>query len=308
MKERTGNISSDLLIKALAAAVDGIVISEASGSDFNIIYINPAFEAMTGYTQEEVLSKDCRFLNQQARDQEAIAIIRDALKAQKPCRVTLLNHKKNGESFWNELSLSPVFSADNELTHYIGVQKDVTERVENRRRIEEIAMKDDLTKLPNRRYFNQGVKQLWGVHQRLKTSLAIAFIDIDDFKKYNDNYGHLEGDKTLQDVAQKVSEQFSRSGDLVARFGGEEFIIVATLESGPESFISSLEKLRESILDLKIEHKYSNASPYISVSIGVYHGVPGADDSPMGFIELADQAMYQAKLNGKNQLYVSSKA
>lgn len=313
-------ISSELLAEALKASVDGIVIAECKGNDCPIIYVNPAFERMTGYRAEEVIGNDCRFLNQNTRDQEELEVLRQAIRVKESCLVTLLNHKKTGEPFWNELSLSPVFDDNGHMTHYIGVQKDVTERVQQEQNIqerhqnlmdkkdelEELANRDPLTGLHNRRYFEQELSRLWAIHQRLEATMAVAFIDIDSFKLYNDHYGHLEGDKALKAVADKISESFSRQADLVARFGGEEFVVVATLENGVECFLDHLERLRLSILELKIENKRSAVSDYITISTGVCYGVPPQGSSASLFTRDADVAMYQAKRTGRNRIEVVS--
>lgn len=320
MPQDTNTISPELLAEALKASVDGIVIAECGENDFPIIFVNPAFERMTGYSAEEVIGKDCRFLNQRDRDQQELDVLRKAIQAQESCLVTLLNNKKSGEPFWNELSLSPVFDGNGKLTHYIGVQKDVTERVQQEQNIqerhqnlmdkkdelEELANRDPLTGLHNRRYFEQELSRLWAIHQRLDAIMAVAFIDIDSFKLYNDHYGHLEGDKALKAVADKIAESFSRQADLVARFGGEEFVVVATLENGVDCFLQHLERLRQSILNLKIENKPSAVSDYITISTGVCYGVPPQGASSSLFTRDADVAMYQAKRTGRNRIEVVS--
>lgn len=320
VSKKSGSISSELLAEALKATVDGIVISEITGDHCHIIFANPAFETLTGYTADEVIGKDYWFYIEGSEEQAEIEVLREAVLNQDSCRVTILNHKKTGEPFWSELSISPVFSDSGQLTHYIAVQKDVTQRVEKERGIQErhesllnlkdelqeLASRDSLTGLHNRRYFGQELDRLWAVHQRLEATMAVVFIDIDSFKLYNDHYGHLEGDKALKAVADKISESFSRKADLVARFGGEEFVVVATLENGVDSFIEHLERLRQSILDLKIENKHSAVSPYITISAGVCYGVPPKDSSSSLFTRDADVAMYQAKRTGRNRIEVVS--
>lgn len=320
-KNTDPTISSDLLAEALKATVDGIVISEIASDHCHIIFVNPAFEAITGYTANDVIGKDYWSLIQGTEEQQTeIEVLRNAIFNQESCRVTLLNHKKTGESFWSELSISPVFSDSSQLTHYIALQKDVTERVENERNIQErhesllslkdelqeLASRDSLTGVHNRRYFGQELDRLWAVHQRLEATMAVVFIDIDSFKLYNDHYGHLEGDKALKAVANKIAESFSRKADLVARFGGEEFVVVATLENGVDSFIEHLERLKQSIIDLKIENKHSAVSPYITISAGVCYGIPPKDSSSSLFTRDADVAMYQAKRTGRNRIEVVS--
>mgnify|MGYP002656184031 CR=1 FL=1 len=119
-------ISSQLLEKMVHASNDGIVVAEQEGHDTILIYVNQAFERMTGYSAEEILYQDCRFLQSDDRDQPGLASIREAIRQQRPCRQVIRNYRKDGSMFWNELSITPVFDQDDNLTYYIGIQKDVT--------------------------------------------------------------------------------------------------------------------------------------------------------------------------------------
>lgn len=123
-------IDPELLYKAIQASNDGIVISEREGDDHILIYVNAAFERLTGYSAEDILFQDCRFLQNDDRDQPGVAIIRDAMKKNEAVRVTLRNYRKDGSLFWNELSITPLFDDESNLTYYIGIQKDVTHQVE----------------------------------------------------------------------------------------------------------------------------------------------------------------------------------
>lgn len=130
-------ISLNLLKKAIDTANDGLVIAEQEGDDTILLYINEAFERMTGYSEEEILYQDCRFLQGKDRDQEARGIIRAAIEAGEPCRVRLRNYHKDGTLFWNELSITPIFNEEDGITYYIGVQKDVSREVEIERQLSE---------------------------------------------------------------------------------------------------------------------------------------------------------------------------
>ena len=121
-------ISISLLKQAIDAANDGLVIAEQEGDDTILIYANKAFERLTGYSQEEILYRDCRFLQGDDRDQEARKEIRQAIAGHYPCRVRLRNYRKDGSMFWNELSITPIRSDDDGLTYFIGIQHDVTHR------------------------------------------------------------------------------------------------------------------------------------------------------------------------------------
>ncbi|UJJ30606.1 PAS domain-containing protein [Halopseudomonas maritima] len=142
-------INAKLLQLVVNASNDGIVVAEQEGDDNILIYVNPAFESLTGYTAEEILYQDCRFLQADDRDQDAVQQLRDAIKQRQPCRVTLRNYRKDGSLFWNELSVTPVLNEADQLTYFIGIQKDVTAEVEARQRA--LALEDELAALRNAR-------------------------------------------------------------------------------------------------------------------------------------------------------------
>ncbi|ASP38627.1 hypothetical protein CHH28_08025 [Bacterioplanes sanyensis] len=129
-----GPISLELLKKAVDASNDGIVIAEQEGEDNILIYVNRAFERLSGYSADEILYQDCRFMQAGDRAQDGLVAIRDAIQEGRSSRVVLRNYRKDGSLFWNELSISPVYNDDDQLTYYIGVQKDVTAQIEAEQR------------------------------------------------------------------------------------------------------------------------------------------------------------------------------
>lgn len=128
-------IPSELLRTLVNASNDGIVIAEQEGEDNVIIYANPAFERLTGYSADEILYRDCRFLQADDRDQEPLDAIRSALRDGRSSRQVLRNYRKDGTMFWNELSITPVYDDRDQLTYYIGIQKDVTAQKELEQRL-----------------------------------------------------------------------------------------------------------------------------------------------------------------------------
>lgn len=123
-------INAQLLQSMIDASNDGIVVAEQEGDDTILIYVNAAFERLTGYARNEILYQDCRFLQADDRDQLGRARIRRALAEGRPCREVLRNYRKDGSAFWNELSITPVHNAADQRTYFIGIQKDVSRQVE----------------------------------------------------------------------------------------------------------------------------------------------------------------------------------
>ncbi|WP_163649161.1 PAS domain-containing protein [Modicisalibacter sp. 'Wilcox'] len=128
--KRPPMIDAKLLERIVDASEDGIVVAEQEGDEHILIYVNQGFERLTGYSTDEILYRDCRFLQNDDRDQPALARIRQALAEKQPCREVLRNYRKDGSLFYNELSITPVFDEQDQLTYFIGVQKDVTPLIE----------------------------------------------------------------------------------------------------------------------------------------------------------------------------------
>jgi PAS domain S-box-containing protein len=131
-------INAKLLQLMIDASNDGIVVAEQEGDDTILIYANRAFERLTGYASEDILYQDCRFLQAGDRDQPGLAAIRAALKNSQPCRQIIRNYRKDGSPFWNELSITPLFNEADQLTYYIGIQKDVSAQVQAQERVKQL--------------------------------------------------------------------------------------------------------------------------------------------------------------------------
>ena len=131
-------INAKLLQLVIEASNDGIVVAEQEGDDNILIYANPAFQRLTGYEVDDILYQDCRFLQADDRDQPGLAAIREAVRNNTPCRQIIRNYRKDGSAFWNELSITPVFNEGDQLTYYIGIQKDVTPEGEAKQRVREL--------------------------------------------------------------------------------------------------------------------------------------------------------------------------
>ena len=165
----------------------------------------------------------------------------------------------------------------------------------------ELSMLDGLTGISNRRRFDEFLAQEWLRCQRLQTPISLVMIDIDFFKSYNDYYGHCEGDECIRSVANQLLSCLRRPTDLVARYGGEEFcaILPETNEQGAERLA---EDMRASVESLALPHQRSDAAPVVSVSVGVASCTPSVDMTIKQLLERADEALYTAKHNGRNQI------
>jgi PAS domain S-box-containing protein len=128
-------INAKLLQLVINASNDGIVVTEQEGEDSIMIYANKAFERLTGFPVDDILYRDCRFLQANDRQQPGVEVLRTAIASRQPCRQILRNYRKDGSAFWNELSITPVFNEADQLTYFIGIQKDVSIQVEAQQRV-----------------------------------------------------------------------------------------------------------------------------------------------------------------------------
>jgi diguanylate cyclase (GGDEF)-like protein len=169
------------------------------------------------------------------------------------------------------------------------------------RMLNELAQRDGLTGLYNRRIFDDYIQRVWRQARREQVTVEIIFIDIDHFKVYNDLHGHQAGDDCLRRVARSIARAAKRPFDFSARYGGEEFVLV--LYGPPDDYARSLpEQLRQQIIDLAIQNEGSQVAPMITVSIGVALADPSSGRSLTGAIQAADEALSQAKQAGRNRV------
>lgn len=165
--------------------------------------------------------------------------------------------------------------------------------------LDEVAHYDVLTQVMNRRGYEDMLERLWKDHQRRKAPLSVLLMDIDHFKKYNDNYGHIKGDECLREVATILKNELKRPIDVIARYGGEEFVVLlpGTDKEGAklvgERFIDAMKKA-------SLPHEYSDTADFVTISIGTAQTQD--DDSIAGIVQRADKALYQAKESGRNQV------
>nr|WP_277875209.1 diguanylate cyclase [Anabaena sphaerica] len=169
-----------------------------------------------------------------------------------------------------------------------------------------LANLDGLTKIANRRCFDESLAQEWLRLKREKSPLALLLGDIDYFKYYNDYYGHQAGDECLRRVAKAMAQSCNRPADLVARYGGEEFAILLP-NTDLDGAIHITKQIQQEIARIAISHQYSAASEQVTLSIGVVSMVPTNDTSPEVIIAAADQALYKAKAQGRNTYCIYSR-
>ncbi len=305
-------VNIELLMAAVMDSRDGITISDFSLPDNPLIFVNPAFERMTGYSSDEVVGKNCRYLQREDKNQRPLETIREAIKNKQACLAKLRNYRKDGSMFWNELSISPIFGPDGQATHFLGIQKDVTSEVllnekirqdyEGLRtshiKLEEMVNIDPLSGIHNRRYLDQQLEILWKIASRLEQKITILMIDIDHFKQFNDTYGHPAGDKVITEVAQTLETSFLKSTDFVARYGGEEFMII-TLNEDTDKTQEYAKEIVNRVQKLRIPHNKSTFG-HVTVSIGFSSCKPNPKISSQDLVNQADQAMYEAKSKGRN--------
>jgi diguanylate cyclase (GGDEF)-like protein/PAS domain S-box-containing protein len=287
-----------LQAKAIEASVNGIFITSATKPDHPIEYVNAAAQKITGYSADEFLGRNCRFLQGEETDQAARSAIHYALGEQRPTNVVLRNYRKDGTPFWNDLEISPVRTAEGTVTHYVGILNDVTDRVRYEEDLKRQANFDSLTGLPNRTLLADRVEQAIAHVRRSGGFFALAVLDLDNFKLANDGHGHAFGDQVLKEIGKRLQASL-RADDTVARYGGDEFVLLMNCR-GEERFVTVLERVLAAIAEPIM---LDGSAFYVTGSIGV-STYPGDAATAASLLSHADIAMYRAKESGRNHFEV----
>lgn len=281
--------------RAIESSGNAIFITHRLAPDNPIVYVNPAFEKITGYRSSEVIGKNPRFLQGSDVKQPELEAIRLALREERPCRVVLRNYRRDGSMYWNELYISPVKDPSGEVTHYVGVQNDITESRNYQNELARQAHFDTLTGLPNRILLTDRIDTAItraGLHGR---SVTIAVADLDNFKVINESLGYAAGDRLLKLAAERL-QSCVHAEDTVARLGGDGFALVFADDVSERLLSNEIKGIVEAfgkpfVLD--------DRELFVTVSIGVVFSPQDGNDVET-LLTNAESAMYRSKDQGRN--------
>ena len=290
-------------MSTVVSDIAGVVIADATVPGFPLTYVSPGFEQLTGYGAAEVLGRTCSILQGPKTDPRSVDVMRRALSEGHEAYVTLLNYRADGSTFWNEVALAPQRDADGRLLSYLGVQKDVTERLTVEQRVLELAFADSLTGLANRASAQAELESAVRAASEAGGEVAVLYVDIDDFKRVNDMHGHPVGDELLRAVSARLRATV-RPTDLLARPGGDEFWIVM---SGRRALSDTAMQVAARVVGaLRDPIAVSVGQLLISASVGV-SSYPRDATTVDDLLRHADSAMYVAKRTGKNGFHIHRK-
>jgi diguanylate cyclase (GGDEF)-like protein/PAS domain S-box-containing protein len=287
---------------------DAIILADLSG---NRSYASSAGESL-GWRPEDLLTQGGAQMVHPDDQQRAQAIVRELNSGREGAMIECRILKPTGEYIWVEASLRLVRDSETgQPSGILNVVRDVSERKEAEKKLQEaynaveaLAITDALTGLANRRRFDQYLATEWRRSMRDRQPLSLLMLDADKFKAYNDTYGHQRGDNCLKQIAEACMDVVSRPGDLVARFGGEEFVVVLP-NTESEGAVHVANEICEALRSRRLPHS-GNAPGIVTISAGCATLVPKFGKHAPELIELADKALYKAKFNGRNQVCSSN--
>ncbi|MGK2942053.1 MAG: EAL domain-containing protein [Immundisolibacter sp.] len=293
-ERRRGEEQLGIAASVFTHASEGIVIADATG---HIVNVNAAYSRITGYTRAELVGRSAHEF--ETKDQGAgftVAIWRDLVDIGQ-WQGEVRNRRKSGEFYPAILNINSVLDATGEPTHYVAVLTDISVLKEQQRKLEDIAYHDALTGLPNRALLADRLQQAMAQAERRADRLAVLYLDLDAFKAVNDTYGHGQGDALLITIARRLKAAL-REGDTLARMGGDEFVLVLNDMSREDDYVPLLGRLLAAASD---PVSLDDLVLRVSASIGVTFYPQAQEVGPEHLVRQADQALYQAKLAGKNR-------
>ncbi len=289
---READVAIRLSASVFEAATDGIVVTDTFAT---IASVNSSFAKLTGYSAKDLIGKNADILNSGRHEATFFTTMLQALVTSKLWTGEVWGKRQNGSIFLARVSISAICDAVGEVTGYVGVCADITEKWDKEQLVRRMALYDGLTGLPNRSLLMERLGQLIAITARESRQIALMFLDLDGFKLINDTLGHEIGDQALKTVSTRLLSLI-RTSDTVARLGGDEFVI---LLDNPESKESIAKVAARIIRDVNAPMRFDGDTTQVGVSIGIAlfqnDGMSGSD-----LLKKADAAMYASKASGKN--------
>lgn len=286
-----------LLAHALASAANAIFITDETGQ---IIWVNDAFSRLSGYSMEDTIGHTPAILQSGKQNTSFYAQLWRTILAGNVWQGEVVDRRKDGSFYTVDEIITPLFNEQGQITHFIAIQHDITQRKQESDQDHHLAYHDALTGLPNRAYFLGEQQQAISHAKRNQQMVATLFLDLDNFKPINDTFGHSAGDQLLIAVAERLRAAVRR-GDTVARFGGDEFAVLLTdLVDTKIATMLACKLLDTLSRTFVLRGQKMNISASIGISI-----YPNDGTEPETLLMNSDKAMYQAKFYGGNnyQLY-----
>lgn len=278
--------------------LDEHIISSTTNLEGKITSVSKAFCEVSGYSKEELIGNTHKLVRHDDIPDEIYRELWNTIKAKKTWRGEFKNQKKSGEIYWVEAIIEPLIQED-KVVGYTSIRHNIT----NKKKVEYLSITDELTQLYNRRHFNTIIEEELNRAKRRNDYISFLMLDIDYFKKYNDEYGHQKGDKILKEVSHVLKESSKRVSDFAFRIGGEEFaLIFSSVEK--ENCLNFARSIKEEIENLKIENMNSEISNYLTVSIGLVCKKANEIKDSKELYKAADVALYEAKNSGRNQIRI----
>ncbi|MES2318604.1 MAG: diguanylate cyclase [Pseudomonadota bacterium] len=287
--------------RAIESSLDAIVITSCLKEGNPVVYVNPAFERITGFSFDEAIDGGIERLI--AHDGKASPELLLAMHGRREGRAVLQSRRKDNATFWNEVRLAPVCDISGRATHFVFTMSDITKARDIEEKLERMASHDALTGLPNRRMLMDRLTQAIALGERSNFVVAVAFIDLDRLKYVNDSYGHEAGDVLLKTVADRMAACLRKS-DTVARLGGDEFVLVSVHQAtpSPTGAFPHIQEMLAKIQAVLAEPVMLGTEPFnVTCSIGVSIFPQHGEDAE-SLLKNADAAMYLAKKSGRDTI------
>lgn len=284
-----------LLKRGIEASPNGVVMADATQPHLPLVYVNSAFTEITGYSAEEALGRNCRFLQGDDTNAEAVEEMRRGIAQHQDVQVLLRNYRRDGSLFWNQLSVSPVFDEYGLCTHFIGIQQDITRQREQEARLAYQSAHDPLTGLSNVGALQARLERDFQNCSTQAQSLAVLYIDLDNFKPVNDALGHGMGDLLLKTVAQRLLDIVS-AGAHVARLSSDEFVVLVAPFHNEHDVIALAGRILAAIAQPFTLYQHCL---HVSASIGIASN-KGSVTKANELLHHASLAMEDAKRQGRN--------